>query len=80
MTPRELYYLITMNASTKAGDFTKIGQFGVGFKYWWFFNSVSIEVSDGDYVHRLNYNDFNTVTQHMNVNKKRKERDKFYVH
>lgn len=31
----ELTSLYSVNASTKVGDFSKIGKFGIGFKYWW---------------------------------------------
>ena len=40
--PDQLSYLFSMNTSTKMGDFTKIGQFGVGFKYWWNFFELKI--------------------------------------
>ena len=53
-TPKQLSYLFSMNTSTKMGDFTKIGQFGVGFKYWWwFFEEVEVIVDDGKFHHNL---------------------------
>ena len=53
-TPNQLSYLFSMNTSTKMGDFTKIGQFGVGFKYWWnFFEHVEVTVEDGKFEHKL---------------------------
>ena len=53
-SPKQLSYLFSMNTSTKMGDFTKIGQFGVGFKYWWwFFEEVEVIVDDGKFHHSL---------------------------
>jgi len=61
-TPKQLFFLFNMNNSTKMGDFTKIGQFGVGFKYWWkFFEKVEVVVKDGQYCHNISIKgDFNT--------------------
>jgi hypothetical protein len=61
-TPQQLSYLFMMNTSSKMGDFTKIGQFGIGFKYWWwFFKQVEVIVSDGNYRHNLSISgDFDT--------------------
>jgi len=61
-TPKQLYFLFNMNNSTKMGDFSKIGQFGVGFKYWWwFFEKLEVIVKDGQYCHNISINyDFNT--------------------
>jgi len=59
--PQQLSFLFTMNSTTKRGDFTKIGQFGVGFKYWFsHFQKFSVTASDGEFVHTLSINrDFN---------------------
>ena len=52
------------------GDFTKIGQFGVGFKYWWrFFERVEVIVDDGEYQHNLSVNgDFKPSNSEYNYN------------
>ena len=43
----ELTSIYSVNASTKVGDFSKIGKFGIGFKYWWrHFETLEVKCVD----------------------------------
>ena len=42
-TPKELVSLLGMSLTTKSGDVSTIGKFGIGFKYWYLhFKELSI--------------------------------------
>ena len=44
---RQLQSLFNISNSTKLGDFSKIGQFGIGFKYWWrHFENLEVKCVD----------------------------------
>ena len=53
-TPKELVSLLGMSLTTKSGDVSTIGKFGIGFKYWYLhFKELSIHYCEDGVRHTL---------------------------
>ena len=74
----ELVALTGMNTSTKRGDISTIGKFGIGFKYWWLhFEEVEVLAYSNGVKHTLSYmHEFNPLRSFYSYEDTKEEENK----
>jgi len=74
----ELVALTGMNTSTKRGDISTIGKFGIGFKYWWLhFEEVEVLAYSNGVKHTLSYmHEFNPQRSFYSYENTKEEENK----